>query len=208
MPPDKFRCLDVQVGCGPLNSGSGTLGFSWVMILQFTQMYSDAHFKCQKLLASLISQKKHPLPRCDSAWSPIIHVSPRNLFHEKGITLDQYYVCLDVMEKFCKTLGADGEKGKHLNKEAWNMSIVLELFLFNEGGIGSKVTKIGIYDMIEIRFWNFDTFKVKSISRKVGTWSGLLLKLWHSQKHANHPRHFVWHVALMGDIRIFGDLQF
>ena len=32
------------------------------------------------------------------------------------------------------------------------MSIVLELFLFNEGGIGSKVTKIGIYDMIEIRF--------------------------------------------------------
>lgn len=54
-------------------------------------------------------KKKHPLPRCDSAWSnPIIHVSPRNLFHEKGITLDQYYVCLDVMEKFCKTLGADG----------------------------------------------------------------------------------------------------
>ena len=38
-------------------------------------------------------------------------------------------MCLDVMEKFCKPLGADGEKGKHLNKEAWNMSIVLELFL-------------------------------------------------------------------------------
>lgn len=150
--------------------------------------------------------------KSESARSnPIIHVSPRNLFHEKGITLDQYYVCLDVMENIamawsCCWIISMG-LWKHLNKEAWKMAIVLELFLTIRWNWKQIKTDRNIWHDRD-SFLKLDTFRVKTISPKVGTWSGLLLKVWYSQKHANCPRHFVRQVALMGDIQIFGDLQF